>query len=354
MSQTDRMWWYIAMDCDESNKECFSHWQTIHIAALIPTVLSIIACLFMIITGIKYHKILSNLSLAAQLPIYISISDLTFEIFHGGDHLHSLIHSFIFKDPWCVLFGSMKAFGVNIQTAWALGVSTYLIRTIFNASGEEIMFGKHNVYLHAFCWGAPLIIFFFGFIFDAYGKSLGPWCDVADPATHFLMVDVWMVIVILALIVNYGLIIYKLGSVINLSSSKKCKANERNYGTLHCRMKKVMRTVGLYPIAFIAQWFAYMIYLTNVVPQTYAISLWVVITGNCGGIFNLFLYGPLLLNQIKNEKRRRETTKRATAIGVIKMTERPKSDHNRTETKDNRADECVAIEMTQIVQQTEE
>ena len=349
MSQTERIWWYIAMDCDESNKECFTQWQNIHIAALVPTFFSIVASLIIIIAGIKYHKKLSHLSLAAQLPIYISISDLIFEIFHGGDHIHSVTHNYIFSDTWCIIFGSMKTFGVNIHSAWALGVSVYLIRTIYYHAGDEMTFGKHNIYLHACCWGAPLIIFFFGFIFNTYGKSLGPWCDVADPGTHFLMVDIWMVLVIFALIINYGLIIYKLRRVIKTSGPKSKTANEHNYDRMHTRMKKVMRMVGFYPVAFIAQWFAYMVYLTNLVPQTYATTLWVVSNANCGGIFNLFLYGPLLLNQIRSHDRSDRIRKSAKRVisNTYLSSEAKSDDNNGTETKDSRANACVSVEISQ-------
>ena len=112
---------------------------------------------------------------------------------------------------------------------------------------------KKNIYMHLFCWCTPSIILFSGFIFKTYGKSSGPWCEiVADPQTHFFMVSIWMIIVMVALIVNYGFIVYKLRSVI-LSTGWN-GGEDGNYNRLHVRMRKVMRTVGFYPVAFMTQW----------------------------------------------------------------------------------------------------
>lgn len=243
MSST-RTHWYTAMACDESDTECFTNWLLIHILALIPSFLSILSSIFIIVTGIKYHsKFKSNFSFAAELPIYISIADLTFAVFHSGDHIHSLVHNYIMEGGPCILFGAMSTFGVNLQTAWAFGVSVYLNRTIFNDSSEEIKFGKKNIYLHMFCWGSPSMILIFGLIFKKYGQASGPWCEIiADPQTHFFMVSIWMIIVIIAMIINYGFIIYKLRSIIIQTSFDDDE--DGNYNRLHLRMKRIMRSIG--------------------------------------------------------------------------------------------------------------
>eukprot|EP01084_Bolivina_argentea_P186510 321488_1 len=301
----DRVWWYDAMGCDSSDTDCLDKWKTIHIAALIPSSLSILASIFIIITGILYHHKFTNMTFGAKLPIFISICDLLFEIMHGGDHLHNIITGFVSEDALCQLFGCMKPFSINCQTTWALAVALYLNRSVFNKSSTQPTFGQHNIYLHIFCWGVPLTILLFGFIFDVYGVE-GPWCGVPDALTDILMVDMWMCLALFILIFNYSAIIYKLRNIANKKSdSNKEHSNNAAQKSNH-RIKTVIRTIGLYPIAYFIQWLAYALYKSNAVEQTYETALWVVITANCGGIFNLFLYGPLLINQIKREQRKNE------------------------------------------------
>ena len=305
---TQHLWWYHIMNCDESNQKCFDQWNIIHIAALIPGTISSIACIFIIITAIKYHSILSNLSFAAQLPIFISICDLGFEISHGGDHLHNLIYSYVSENELCQLFGSMKTFFINCQTVWALATAIYLHKSIFKQSKhEKIAMVKQNMYLHISCWGAPTIILCFGFIFDVYGVE-GPWCGIPDRLTDIFMVDIWMCITIMMLVTIYSDMLWKLYQISKYETGGNGLENSNE------RVKKAIRTIGLYPIAYLVQWLAVILYKVYIIPRTFGTGLWVVICGNCGGIFNLILYGPMLLNQIKREKQ--ETNQRQIAIEI--------------------------------------
>ena len=308
---TERFWWYEAMNCPDKNSTCLTMWQWIHIAALIPATFSIIASIFIIVTGIKYHRILSNLTFGAKLPIFISFCDLGWEIFHSGDHIHNLIQGYVTEDFWCILCGCMKPFSIKLcfyihylhslsilitksspyyqyvflyqiiykiscQTAWTIAVSVYLNRSIFDDSCTEPKFGPHNIYLHAFCWGIPTIILISGFIFNVYGIE-GPWCGIKDPMTDVYMVDIWMIIAILVLIVNYGWIMYKLHKVTTHHNNRK----DSNSAVIvaNNRIKRIIKTIGLYPVAYFVQWLAYCLYKTNVVPRTFETALWVVTTG---------------------------------------------------------------------------
>eukprot|EP00483_Globobulimina_turgida_P012613 UN12636 len=185
---SDRVWWYDAMGCDETDTSCLSAWKTIHIAALIPAILSSLASIFIIMTGILYHHKLANLTFGAKLPIFISICDLVFELMHGGDHTHNIIQGYVSENALCQLFGCMKPYSINCQTTWTLAVALYLNRAVFNNSSKHPQFGKHNMYIHVFCWGVPTIILIFGFIFNVYGVE-GPWCGIPKPITDILMVD---------------------------------------------------------------------------------------------------------------------------------------------------------------------
>ena len=44
--------------------------------------------------------------------------------------------------------------------------------------------------------------------------------------------------------------------------------------------------------------------MTRIVPQTFGATLWVVIMANLGGVFNLFVYGPLLMNQVRTQQQK--------------------------------------------------
>ena len=133
-----RIWWYDSLDCDESDNECLFRWRVLHIAAIVSGSLSICACILMISTAIKYRKLLSKLSFAAQIPIYIAITDLGifsfilqfllqfrpfhnvptlcekgYEIFHASDHWWSLINLYVAEGDLCLFFGSMKQFWIS-------------------------------------------------------------------------------------------------------------------------------------------------------------------------------------------------------------------------------------------------
>jgi len=310
---SDRVYWYDAMGCEPTDMSCLARWETVHIAALIPSVFSALASIFIIVTGIKYHVQLSKLTFGAQLPIFISICDLGFELSHGGDHLHNVIADYVSEGALCQLFGCMKPFLINCQTAWALGVAVYLNRSIFNRGKIEPQFGPKNVYLHLCCWGIPFIALIFGFAFDVYGVE-GPWCGVPDPLVDFLMVDLWLVLALTILLFNYGWIAYKLRSVYHRTDSGTA-ANTRAASTQK-RVNQIVRTIGLYPVAYFIQWFAYTLFKTQAIEQTYGAVLWVVTTANLGGIFNLCLYGPLLFRQVRRTLRHEHSQQKSTNSSI--------------------------------------
>eukprot|EP00484_Ammonia_sp_Unknown_P005922 CAMPEP_0197072090 /NCGR_PEP_ID=MMETSP1384-20130603/209923_1 /TAXON_ID=29189 /ORGANISM="Ammonia sp." /LENGTH=351 /DNA_ID=CAMNT_0042510905 /DNA_START=155 /DNA_END=1210 /DNA_ORIENTATION=- len=283
---------------------CHAKWETVHIAALIPSAFSAAGSIFIIVTGIKYHVQLRKLTFGAQLPIFISICDLGFELSHGGDHLHNVIADYVSEGWLCQLFGSMKPFLINCQTAWALGVALYLNRCIFNGTMVEPTFGPKNVYLHLCCWGIPLIALIFGFAYDVYGVE-GPWCGVPDHLVDLLMVDMWIALALIILLVNYCCIAYKLLSVYGRVDSHGYSHAAESQRKVH----SIITTIGLYPVAYFIQWLAYALFKTHAIEQTYGAVLWVVTTANLGGIFNLCLYGPLLFRQVKRGLRKQATLK---------------------------------------------
>ena len=174
----DHAYWFDIMGCDATDLTCLQQWNTIHIAAIIPTIGSVLCSIYIIFTGIMYHFELRNLGFAAQLPVFISICDLLFELGHGSDHVHNILTGYVSEDFLCYLFGCLKPWSINCQTAWALGTAYFLSHTIMR--GEAPSFGPHNIYIHIPCWGIPTIILIIGFVYDVYGIE-GPWCGIKNP-----------------------------------------------------------------------------------------------------------------------------------------------------------------------------
>ena len=181
----DHAWWHERLGCHASDLSCLQKWNSIHVAAIIPTVGSILCSIYIIVTGIYYHAIWSELTarFTAQLPVYISICDLIFEVNHGSDHIHNLLTGYVSEGILCQVFGCMKPFSINCQTAWALGTAFYLSNTIIRQ--KEISFGKYNLYIHIPCWGIPLLILIIGFVYDVYGLE-GAWCGITDPFVYVI------------------------------------------------------------------------------------------------------------------------------------------------------------------------
>mmetsp|Transcript_46829 Transcript_46829/g.77760 ORF Transcript_46829/g.77760 Transcript_46829/m.77760 type:complete len:331 (-) Transcript_46829:174-1166(-) len=295
------------MGCESTDNACHKQWQAVHITALVPSVLSIIASVCIIIIGITYHRRLRSLGLSAQLPIFISLCDLGFELSHGGDHLHNLLADFVSEGALCQFFGCLKPFFINCQTTWALSVAFFVNRSVL---AERVpTYGPHNVYLHAFCWGVPLIILVGGFAFDVYGVE-GPWCGITNHVTDFWMVDVWMSIAICLLAVNYAWIIYHIFKVMKKRQHVHAKNSSRK------AIRNALPIMSLFPVAYALQWIFYGLYKTHVLANTYGNVLLVVCTANMGGVYNFALYGRMLFNFIR--KKLRQQVKDLSANNDVK------------------------------------
>eukprot|EP00485_Elphidium_margaritaceum_P007545 CAMPEP_0202692912 /NCGR_PEP_ID=MMETSP1385-20130828/7169_1 /ASSEMBLY_ACC=CAM_ASM_000861 /TAXON_ID=933848 /ORGANISM="Elphidium margaritaceum" /LENGTH=561 /DNA_ID=CAMNT_0049348519 /DNA_START=82 /DNA_END=1764 /DNA_ORIENTATION=- len=297
----EKVWWYEAMGCaDDPSSQCFTEWKAIHIAALVPSTLSAIASIFIIFCSIKYHFKFPNLTFAAKLPAFLSIADLGFELFHGGDHLHNLRTGYVApsSSAFCQMCGSMKQFWTNAQTAWACGVAIYLYRCVFSSSSNSPTFGPNNVFLHLCCWGVPAAALATGFVLDVYGVE-GAWCGIPDHFTDTLMVNAWIWVAFIFLVAIYAMICFKLRATVQNAS---CGLGKKSYMEQQKKMRKVMRTIGLYPVAYVVQWHAYSLYKMGVLPVSFGIYIYVVLTANSGGIFNVVLYGQMLWNQVKRNK----------------------------------------------------
>ena len=121
-----------------------------------------------------------------------------------------------------------------------------------------------------------------------------------------VVVDLWVILACCILLIGYSVTAYYLHSVmkhdgINQETSKN--------------IKLVIRRLGLYPLAYFFQWFAYGLLKTGVISATYTNVLIVVTPANTGGILNFFIYYPLLLSQVKREEEKEKEKGNEKCIG---------------------------------------
>ena len=109
------VWWYDAMQCDKTDNECYWRWEEIHIAAIIPSFISLCCSIYIIVMTIIYLQQFKKITFGATLPMFISICDAIFHSCHGGDHLHNLITGYISPNVWYLFLGSMEPFSINGQ-----------------------------------------------------------------------------------------------------------------------------------------------------------------------------------------------------------------------------------------------
>eukprot|EP01084_Bolivina_argentea_P200051 342149_1 len=301
------IWWYDAMHCAKSDTKCYHHWQYIHIAAIIPSYISLCCSVYIIIVTIFYIRHFRKITFGATLPMYISICDAIFHSSHGSDHLHNLITGYLSPGGWCIFLGAMKPFAINGQTAWVLATAVFINYCVRKEHPPQAHYEYFNYFLHIICWSFPFVILIFGFSFNVYGEEdNGPWCGLKKADVHFLMVDMWILMNDFILIVIYsctGYIIYK-----------KSHINDNEVGINdNQKTKKSLRTLMLFPVIYIVQWSIYLswkLFLSKTFTET---MLTVTIT-NMGGMFNVIVFYPLLMNPVNKERKEEELRELQTSL----------------------------------------
>eukprot|EP01083_Nonionella_stella_P082040 226384_1 len=308
MSQT-YIWWYEAMDCDQSDESCYSRWKDIHIAAIIPSFISLCCSIYIICMTIIYLKQFRKITFGATLPMFISICDAIFHSCHGGDHLHNLITSHIPPGGWCLFLGSMKQFSINGQTSWAIATAYFINYCVRNQEQPSDNYRYFNTILHIICWGTPSVVLICGYIFNVYGKE-GPWCGIKDHQHDLLMVDLWVLIADGVLIALYSwtfVHIYKQMKS-RFKTDEKTSAirdNEAADRSLD-KIKKVMRTLPWFPVVYVVQWSLYLSWKLHFLAQTLVATMFVVTVTNMGGMFNMIVFYRLLMNPVRQQQRRQK------------------------------------------------
>eukprot|EP01083_Nonionella_stella_P170116 578178_1 len=249
------IWWYDAMGCDKSDTECYHNWQSIHIAAIIPSYISLFGSLYIIIMTNFYVHHFRKITFGATLPMYISICDAIFHTSHGSDHLHNLITGYLPPGDWCIFVGSMKPFAINGQTAWVLATAIFINYCVRNDCPPHAHYKWFNHIMHGVCWGFPLINLIFGYSFNVYGReTTGPWCGLKQAKTDFFMVDMWVLltdIILIGLYASAGCYIYnkRNENVLNESLINESTQTKRS---------KILWILPCFPLIYIVQWSTYL------------------------------------------------------------------------------------------------
>ena len=191
-------------------------------------------------------------------------------------------------------------FLADTQTAWTIGCAVYLYRFVLGMQRQEPSFGRNNIYLHIVCWGIPITVMVVGWLIAAYGPEYGPWCGLKDPLTDLLMVDLWIFVALLILIMLYSIVVFKLYKMVQIA--ERTHSENENIRKSNEEIKRVMRFIGIYPIAYCLQWTGYALFKLGFVPISWGYLMCLVITVNFGGCYNFVLYGRLLFNQLRRSK----------------------------------------------------
>lgn len=194
-------------------------------------------------------------------------------------------------------------FSSMLKPAWALACAVYFTRSLLSNGRSPPTFGPHNVYLHLCCWGFPFIACCIGWSLRAYGPEYAN-CGVVNPIVDLYLIDLWMFLAISSLILLYGTIIFKMTKALRDSRSEDASNRIKQS---NARMQRVIRNIGLYPLAYLVQWFGYgllKLALVNVTKTDagFVYLMFAVTCTNSGGCFNSLLYGQMLWRQIKRHR----------------------------------------------------
>ena len=176
-------------------------------------------------------------------------------------------------------------------------------------------FGRNNIYLHLCCWGIPFISYLIGWAIGAYGVEFA-YCGVVSPKIDLFLIFIPMLTTFVVLAITYGTIVYKMTMNLRQIRDRSHSLSESMKNSNE-RMQRVIRSIGLYPFAYLMQWFLKGILKLELFSVqgngAFVYLMFMVTCVNSGGCFNCLLYGPLLWNQLHRE-RRKEMMETASAL----------------------------------------
>eukprot|EP00121_Abeoforma_whisleri_P002477 Awhi_evm1s2223 len=147
-------------------------WRSIHVAALVSLTFSFLCSTVIIILSLREVNYLkkknAKISIVRLFPLALCISDIIIAIFHGGDHLYSLLNEHVAEDGLCILFAVGETGGVAGSMAWVIVMTIFLYTAVCHSLPN---FGRYYWKLNTTVVLVILIFMFFPFVIDGYGNS---------------------------------------------------------------------------------------------------------------------------------------------------------------------------------------
>jgi len=295
-------------------EECYNgtdrkDWYAVHLAAFIPASISLLCSCYVIYSTIALWNRYKRIGVGARFPMYISICDVLFHVYHGSDHLHSLVTCHTLVGTSCEYVGGTALFFINCQAMWELSLAIFIFRCVYL---DDLLYdsGRFDWKLHLQTWSLPLILYFLGWGEGWYGPEGSYWCGVTEAFHHKILNDFLMIVVVVVNMCLYLLVSCKICRTINNKthvSSDYYELQDSSAKEQKNRMKRTAYYLPTFVLVFIFQWVSYVFYSIqggrgyNTVPFDFV--LWNVAVTNSGGFMNAVVFKRLL----RNEKSRLST-----------------------------------------------
>jgi len=285
--------------------ECYNgtdkgDWYSIHLAAFIPSSVSLISSLYVIYSTIDLMRKYKTIKVGARFPMYISICDVFFHIFHGGDHLHSLITCHTLVGTTCKFVGGTALFFINCQAMVELTLGIFIFRLVF-LNYIKYDSGRYDWKVHLQSWTLPLILYFIGWGMGWYGPEGSYWCGVTNALNHKILNDFLMLVVVVVNICLYFMVTCKICRTIKYVPKDDRGLQDDVYRAESNRMRRTAYYLPSFVLVFIFQWVSYLVYsveggsgYNNV---GFDFVLWNVAVTNSGGFMNAIVFQGLLRNE---------------------------------------------------------
>ncbi|KAJ1567109.1 hypothetical protein HK405_007130, partial [Cladochytrium tenue] len=303
-------------------------WYSIHVVALVVIFLSVPGSLSIIyLTAMKAAK--ESIQPIQMLPMFISMTDVLFGLFHGTDHLVSLALGRVLDGPGCVALGFGTVFSMNSTPFWVSACAVYMHLGIVHNKKPDV--GPAAAWMYLACWGGPLAISIVALARGEFGPEI-MWCGLP----HSL--GIYNTSVILAgLAVNIVIYAWTWAFIMRFSRSvATMSAGSSTGSSLHGlqsddsgasplknilisrtkdevaaekpnpavvaqrdaekRFRKAANGLPIFVLIYIVQWFPYAVYgvLLLYGVSAYWFNLIVVTSVNSGGIWNAIAYRKLV------------------------------------------------------------
>ncbi|KAJ8310604.1 hypothetical protein KUTeg_012469 [Tegillarca granosa] len=263
----------------------------IHIPAMICIALSFFSAVTILIASFKMqnYRTFFCWTKSERFVVYLAICDGLFNIAHTVDHAHiAITKNHVYPRELCEFYGFMLAEFITAQNLMVNVVAINAFILIFFR--KSFKFGKYDWKLLLWTFGAP----FLGAMAAAFAGQLGPngtFCyfdGVKGKITNICFTTIPLLVI---LVMNTALYFITWQRI--RVEGKRLKNVLGNSAKSIRASHQAARTMSLFVIAFIAQWWAMALYGTwQLIDENVPLALFQFVTtfSNVGGILNGVVY----------------------------------------------------------------